>query len=525
MDIQGLHYQNPSTWNKVIQPLQRACAQALAVVAGDCLRHCSALELKPPAREPLMVQALLHHHGGILHQTLAQLAPSQRRLSRQYVDSKRLVSVYDLAVDLAAALGKRWDKPDHPDAGPSGAVLTLARKLAKASYPERPAQLVNIAFQAFAYLRCHLDLQAMRVIHGRGESVDWLDRKLRLVDTVQNDCLRFLASWQGHPALAALVVGFELDPRATPMPLRRAIKEHSLPVAWLMRWDQHFVHIRTELARSVGAPLSPLAAAKLEAPISSKRADTIRFEKAVLADLLETLATLRGQGECNTQDVDMVAALRRVRVIPDDDALQIEAAPPADAYFDRLDLPAEESDETEAAERAAPEPDDDEDTNDHDTGVEQAHDDGADSADGDADNHASPHSLAAPEPARSRARPGTTPTVQALTERCLSGVGLTLRVGVVLQLARLLADKSLRQDCLAALQQQYLDEGVFDELDLKSKPRLSAITVQVLATRTYNASAERGVSVDEYTAARDEALAAFKACAQHCFAQAHAPAH
>ena len=516
MDIQGLHYWNPSTWNQVIKPLKLACAQAMGSVAGDLMRRLHAENKVHDCRVPLLLEALANGKTGVVASTLLALQSSKAYLSRTFPASSEGMSLYDLAVDLALALGQQQEAASEAQGGPPLGLSMMAKKLARLDDPTRLDHLCKVAFDVFVYLRSYLDLRLMRVHHGEGASVDWLDRKLRLIDTVQCECLRFLDSWHNHPQLASLVVGICVDPRVQPLLLRRALRDRRLPAAWLMAWDQHYVHIRVEVARLGGAPLSDEAEKKLKPPISSKRGDTIRFEADVIQDLLDALARMHRQGTVSngTARVDMMATVMRVRAATTSDDLytSIEAAPDAHALFERIDKLAEahnmrfaELEEAEATE--------DEDDLQDDSPEAEALDAADDSV---LDQPSEPQASGPP-----RHIAGRVVAAQAssggLTERCLQHLPLALRVGVLLKAAQQIADLPARKTLCDELQAQYIVESVFDELNVK--PLLSAITSKALAAHALNARAERGISVVEFEAERDRAYTEFVKCAKQCLAQ------
>ena len=551
MDIQGLHYQNPSTWKRVIKPLQTACAQALQTVAGDCLALChpqmlalesrkSELEKDELGKEEykrllkqlrsrhqaLLTEPLMVQHGGILHQTLLQLAPRSKTLARRFVDTRREVSVYDLIVDLVIALGRHYEPLAAADTAAPKYIRFMARRLAAVSDPDSVAQLSKVAFEVFSDLRHELDLEAMRVQHGFGESVNWLDRKLRLVDTVQNECLRFLESWMMHPDLAALVLGHELQVRVPSVALRRALNQRRLPAPWLMRWDQHYVHIKAELARRSGVPLSDAQMTKLKPPMSSLRRDTFICEKDAVGELLAVLATMRAQGLVNTADVDLVDAMTRVRVVPDDDEVELLPAPAEPGLLDPIDEPDAEGDEPSATDQCAEgqlgADDDDGDEVEITDEDDLETDDSAPGKVGvDVDELSAPEEKLPPmRGARlSGVRPARAAPDQSVIDEWLGHLPVTVRVGLQLMLARTLSVEGGRQKHLSNLLEQFIQEGVFEYLKVQASPQIKLLTDALLAANTPNSRAERGVSLPEYAAALDRAKTEYLDCARKHFEQ------
>lgn len=546
MDVQGLYYQNPSTWKRVIKPLQTACAQALQIVAGGCLALCHpktlALESGKPGlgkdeykrlleqlrlrHQALLTEALMGQEGGILHQTLVQLAPRSRTLGRRFVDTQRLVSVYDLMVDLVTALGRHYEARAAAVGAAPKYIGFMARRLAAVSDPQSVAQLSKVAFEVFADLRHELGLDAMRVQHGFGESKNWLERKLLLVDTVQNECLRFLENWMTHPDLAALVLGHELHVGVPSVALKRALNQRSVSAPWLMRWDQHFAHIRAELARRSGVPLSDAQLKKLKPPMSSKRRDTFICEEDAVAELLAALAALRAQGLVNTANVDLLEAITRVPVVPDDDEVQLLLAPPEPGLLDPIDEPDVEGDAPSAADQSANEQagaDDDEGDEDEPTDEDDPEAaDGAPGKDGvDVDELPAQEQMQPPVRGASPSggRPTHAATRRSVTDECLGQLPVAVRVGLQLMLARTLSDKAATQAHLSNLLGQFIQEGVFEYLKVKTIPRISLLTDALLAANTPNSRAERGVSLPEYAAALDRAKTEYLDCARRYFEQ------
>lgn len=551
MDIQGLHYCNPTSWKKVIDPLKAACARALVTVASPCLSDGIACEIEPKEWVPVIFDALKNRNGGLVHSAMlelqlgapraqdagsevhsAQFRERGKRLNYVFVDRQKLVSVHELATNLLCALDQHFNKDDVQLGKPPPYLYSMAIRLSKVTKPYDTAQLQTVAFEVFAGLRFELDLQAMRVEHGMGESVHWLDRKLRLTDTVQNACLRFLQAWESHPELAGLVVGEKLSLKVPSITIRRALKEHSLNVDCLMKWDEHYVRIQLGLAQMAGAPLSSEQRAKLKTPLSSKRADTYRFERTFIQEQLKTLKTLREQGPVilsmaasgQSSASDFLDVLNQVKkkVSQDDADTQIQLPPPAEGFFDPIELSEEEGTESNPSEGELG-ADSSNDTEESGAGEEG----GGDGTEGpnedqipdDSAADGSPVESPVPVPKKHLRKVPVPPSssMHPVTEVCLGDAQMTVRVGVLLFLSEEIKDRVLRKNHLLELEQQYIAEDVFQQLNVK--PRLKSITDEVLAAHTEIDPPGRSATVGEYINLRDETIVSFRDCARRCLKQ------
>lgn len=511
MEIAGLYYFNPSSWSKIHKPLKMMCAEALEKITAQTLQECHEQRLDDALRKEKLVLALMgeNRKGSALslwvEEVLSRLGQAERRLSRIKLGGQRETSVYEAAVDLVLSLDKNW-KLDGQAASknltvvaghnqkqrvPSPALVRMADKLRKISHPATGGQFVTCAGQVLQEFRHHLTVDVLRTHHGVEVSVDLVDRKLLLIDRVQRELLHDLEKWQSFPELMGKIIGSPIHPSLPqPLSIRRALRDQCVCAAWLMRFDQHYVEIRVEMARQAGSPLSEKDRAKLKPPISSVRRDTLRFEEPVIAELLKMLCELRQTVMIGGDPGDVLTTLMQLNVVEDD--AQTSVLPPPDLPSTEEDL----FDSPEQEEEALAEASEDALANDSDADDEtdaQADED-ADAA--DADPPASIRMKDAPG-SGSEAGAEATRDEESLCEDFLNHLDETVRVGVMLQLAKRVEDASRRKSYLDELVQFWEENGLFDRLGLKN-PSVRALTAKVLAAYTPAIPGQASMSVGEF---------------------------
>lgn len=270
MRIPGMHYQD-EIWTYIKKALGEAALGAFEWIGVERLKNAEQWEVYVKPLQNALLISLVKNEKWL-----------RRRVNRYDEDA------YGLAQDLVAMLK---EFPLEEQNGCPKYLARLAGQLNEIGVPVTEAKLRKVANNVFTELRDAVDVEGFKVACGEEITVNRLFH-LRLVDEQRQAIFKFLRGWRADPDLASMVVGEDLDPRLESLSIRRALQNRACPVAWLMNWDEHYVHIQSAFyERHSSVALEATRRKKLKRPLSDKGPKKFTYSEEAIDKLLNQLSS------------------------------------------------------------------------------------------------------------------------------------------------------------------------------------------------------------------------------------------
>lgn len=289
MNVIGMHYQVPHVWTAVKTALGAAVLEGFKAVDVIHLQQASRLDPESAAKAWQDVQLTVFTEA---HKYLNQLGQRSHLVN---IVGLKGETAFDLAQNLLSAMCTEETAAKR--------VMNQIKGLPFGDM-DKNSQIVfgmhyfrKIATNVLSELRNRMDAQGF--LESRAACYDATSdgehmtanrvSELATTEQVRNSLMNFLSNWTNYPALVERVIGEKIHFAVEPLAISRARKSNRLPAEWIMRWDEHYVEIQTEIARAAGAPLSPTQQAKLKRPLFSKHGKHYTFTKAAVQKHLDFL--------------------------------------------------------------------------------------------------------------------------------------------------------------------------------------------------------------------------------------------
>lgn len=126
-----------------------------------------------------------------------------------------------------------------------------------------------------------------------GFSANYIARTLVPTERERRACLEFLRGWTSYRDLAALIAGCGPDDEVLLGFIDRVVESGRLQARWLMRWDEHYVHVHRQLFERFARPLPKFKGDPVkDRPLFKSHGKNYTFTEDSIQEALDTLDLL-----------------------------------------------------------------------------------------------------------------------------------------------------------------------------------------------------------------------------------------